>query len=268
MVFSNWVEGVGLFEDITFISGLIGGVWLVGRVVWSRQRLVDRLTAQAEELERGRAAEARAAAAEERARIARDVHDVVAHSVSVMVVQAEAGEALLDDPERAGAALRAIQQTGRATLGDLRELLGVLSDDESAGSLVPSPRLQEVDRLADRLRQAGLDVSLHVEGPAAELPPGVGLAAYRVLQEALTNALRHAGQTSVRARVDVGDQAVVVEVVDNGPAAVNGRPLAASGAGHGLIGMRERVTRYGGRVESGPSGPGFRVWASIPVRPE
>jgi signal transduction histidine kinase len=274
MVFSNWREGLNPLDDIEFVVALVGGFWVAGRVVWSRQQLVEQLSAQAVELERGRAAEARAVAAEERARIAREVHDVVAHSVSVMVVQAEAGEALLPDAERSGRALRAIQDTGRATLAELRHLLGVLDGDGDpavAGSIerlsrLPSPRLRDAGRLVEQLRAAGLDVVLNVEGSPVDIPSGVDLAAYRVLQEALTNALRHAGRTRVDATVCVALDEVVVEVVDQGPpAAASPARSETSGTGHGLVGMRQRVTLYGGDVESGPAGPGFRVRARIPV---
>jgi signal transduction histidine kinase len=189
-----------------------------------------------------------------------------------MVVQAEAGEALLPDAERSGQALRAIQDTGRATLGELRHLLGVL-EGESAGDLwqhpsrEPRPRLLDADRLAEEMRTAGLDVRLRIEGPLAEIPPGVDLAAYRVLQEALTNAVRHAGRTTVEATVRVRPDEVLVEVVDHGRGDGSGTRAGTIRGGRGLIGMRERVTLYGGQVESGPTESGFRVRARIPVGP-
>jgi signal transduction histidine kinase len=271
MAFASWRDSGDPFEDLAFIVALVGGFWVAGRVVWSRQQLVEQLEAQAAELERGRATEARAVAAEERARIARDLHDVVAHSVSVMVVQAEAGEALLPDAERSGKALRAIQDTGRETLAELRHLLGVLDGDGGTDaerlSREPSPRLRDADRLVQQMRVAGLGVELHVEGRLADIPPGVDLAAYRVLQEALTNALRHAGRTTVEATVRVKPNDVFVEVVDHGPGDASSRQLETTGAGRGLMGMRERVALYGGDVESGPTGSGFRVRARIPVDP-
>ncbi|HZY26836.1 MAG TPA: histidine kinase [Jiangellaceae bacterium] len=272
MAFSNWRADGNPFEDLSFILTLTGGAWVAGRIVWSRQQMVDQLSAQAVQLERGRAAEARVAAAEERARIARDLHDVVAHSVSVMVVQAEAAEALLPDSDRSGQALRAIQDTGRSTLAELRHLLGALDDEGATSDTVerttrqPSPRLRDADRLVEQLRAAGLDVSLTVEGGTTEIPSGVDLAAYRVLQEALTNALRHAGRTSVEATVRITTDEVMVEVIDRGPAAPPPHQFTTANPGRGLVGMRERVTLYGGQVESGPAGPGFRVRARIPVR--
>lgn len=267
IAFANWRASGNPFEDLAFIVALVGGFWAAGRVVWSRQQLVERLKAQAAELARGRAAEARAVAAEERARIARDLHDVVAHSVSVMVVQAEAGEALLPDAGRSGQALRSIQETGRATLAELRHLLGVLDGGlgGDSPSRQPSPRLRDAERLVQQMRDAGLGVELHIEGQLADIPPGVDLAAYRVLQEALTNALRHAGSTTVEATVRVESDEVFVEVVDRGKRSASSRQPDTTGAGRGLIGMRERVTLYGGEVESGPTDSGFRVRARIPV---
>jgi signal transduction histidine kinase len=270
MAFASWRDSGNPLEDLAFIVGLVGGFWVAGRVVWSRQRLVEQLVTQAMELERGRDAEARAVAAEERARIARDVHDVLAHSVSVMVVQAEAGEALLPDAERSGKALRAIQDTGRATLAELRHLLGVLDGEGAADvsqmpSRQPSPRLRDADRLAEQMRTAGLDVRLRIEGALDDIPPGVDLAAYRVLQEALTNAVRHAGRATVDATVRVRPEEVLVEVVDHRTGDGSPIPPGTTRGGRGLIGMRERVTLYGGQVESGPTGSGFRVRARIPV---
>ncbi|HET6728301.1 MAG TPA: histidine kinase [Jiangellaceae bacterium] len=271
MAFSNWRADGNPFEDLSFIVTLTSGAWVAGRIVWSRQLMVDQLSAQAVELERGRAAEARLAAAEERARIARELHDVVAHSVSVMVVQAEAAEALLSDSERSGQALHAIQDTGRTTLAELRHLLGALDDDSAPDEIAriarqPSPRLGDADRLVEHLRAAGLDVSLRVEGQDIDIPSGVDLAAYRVLQEALTNALRHAGRTSVDASVLITNDEVMVDVIDRGPAASSSHRSTTTYPGRGLVGMRERVTLYGGHVESGPAGSGFRVRARIPVR--
>jgi len=272
MAFANWRDNGNPLEDLEFIVALVGGFWVAGRVVWSRQHLVKQLEAQAAAVEHGRAAEARAVAAEERARIARDLHDVVAHSLSVIVVQAEAGEALANDRSRTVDALRAIQRTGRSALADLRLLLDVLRDDADpadgtqGGPLSPSPRLRDADVLLAQVRAAGVDVDLTVEGEAHDLPASVDLAAYRVLQEALTNIVRHVGPTRAEAKLRYGNQDVLVEVVDTG----NGqkptrRTLADAGAGRGLLGMRERVGAFGGDLEAGPSGNGFLVRARIPV---
>lgn len=266
----QWLAGRDpWWEDLEFIGGFLVAFWIVGRVVWSRHLLVERLRAQAEELReqaghlrRARDAAAGAAIAAERARIARDMHDVVAHGVSVMVVHAEAAEALLPDPERAVASLRAIQRTGRAALADLRRIVGVLRTAGDDADLRPAPGLADAQDLVDRMRAAGLEVSLVVRGEPRTLPGGVDLAAYRVLQEALTNALRHAGPTRASAvvRYDAGD--VVVEVCDEGPVAA--RPAPAPG-GHGLAGTRERLALYGGELTAGPDGTGYRVHARIPA---
>jgi signal transduction histidine kinase len=258
---AQWVQGRDpWWEDLDFIAAFIVAFWTIGRVVWSRRLYVDRLEAQTEDLRRARDAAAGAAIAEERARIARDMHDVVAHGVSVMVVHAEAAEALLDQPERAAESLRAIQRSGRAALADLRRIVGVL---RSGAELSPAPRLSDAGRLVEQLTDAGLDVTLEVRGQPRPLPDGVELAAYRVLQEALTNALRHAGRTRATATVAYDGADVTIEVRDDGPARDFVRPSATGG--HGLAGARERLAVYGGELIAGPCGTGFRVHARVPA---
>ena len=258
---AQWAQGRNpWWQDLDFIGSLIVAFWVVGRVVWSRRLYVDRLEAQTEELRRARDAAADAAIAAERARIARDMHDVVAHGVSVMVVHAEAAEALLDQPERAAESLRAIQRSGRAALAELRRIVGVF---RSNADLAPAPRLGDAERLVEQLIDAGLDVTLEVRGQPRALPDGVELAAYRVLQEALTNALRHAGRTRAAATVTYNSADVTVEVRDEGPARDFVRP--SSTGGHGLAGARERLALYGGELVAGPCGTGFRVYARVPV---
>jgi signal transduction histidine kinase len=271
---ASWLDVGDPFDDLAFIVTLVGGFWAAGRVVWSRNRLVERLAEQTAELERSREAEARALAAEQRARIGRDVHDVVAHSVSLMVVQAEAGEAQLTGDHPSAECLRAIQRVGRSTLTELRSVLGALSDDPEAdgpaasdgserGLRTPTPSLRDTHRLVADLAGAGLDVDLHVEGDLAVPSDGRDLAAYRIMQEALTNALRHAPASRVTARVRVDPDQLVVEVIDDG-GTVPGSPRA-HGTGRGLVGMRERARLYGGDVEAGPYDDGFRVCARIPL---
>ncbi|MET1059568.1 MAG: histidine kinase [Nocardioides sp.] len=261
VMYTSWRSTGNLFDDTAFIVTLMSGFWAAGRVVWSRNQMVLRLAAHSEELRRGREAEARAVAAEQRERIARDVHDVVAHSVSLMVVQAEAGEAQLPTDDASAECLRAIQRVGRSTLTELRGLLSALGDD--AGATTPSPRLRDADLLVSELAAAGLAVDLSVDGDAGRLPAGVDLAAYRILQEALTNSLRHAGAATVRARVVAGSDEVVVDVVDvGGGPRINGHDPQG---GRGLVGMRERARLYGGEVQAGPTDDGFRVHARIPV---
>jgi signal transduction histidine kinase len=280
--YSNWRTTGDPFDDLAFVLVLAGGFWVAGRVVFSREQLVARLAEQAEELRRSREAEARARVAEQRARIARDVHDVVAHSVSLMVVQAEAGEAQLDPREPSAECLRAIQRVGRATLGELRGVLGALGDDTGDWPgpegpdpvLAPTPRLRDATRLVSELEKAGLDIDFTLDGDPGWLPVGVDLAGYRILQEALTNALRHAAGAHVTARVVVTGDDVVVEVRNTaaGHAGAGntgaGVSRAGNGTGRGLLGMAERVRLYGGQVDAGPEGPdgtGFRVHARIPA---
>jgi signal transduction histidine kinase len=268
--YTNWRSTGNVFDYTTFIVALVSGFWAAGRVVWSRNQLVLRLAEQSEELRLGRAAEARALAAEHRERIARDVHDVVAHSVSLMVVQAEAGEAQLPEDAPSADCLRAIQRVGRSTLTELRGLLSALGEDSGPSSpdrtdqiRAPSPRLRDADLLVGELAAAGLAVDLSLEGDAGQLPAGVDLAAYRILQEALTNALRHSGAATVQAHVVAGRDEVVVDVVDfGGGSRMNGNDLHG---GRGLPGMRERARLYGGEVQAGPTDEGFRVHARIPV---
>jgi signal transduction histidine kinase len=267
---ANWVSGKGLADDVDFVFVLCVAAWLAGRGVRSRQLLVDRLAAQSSELRAAREAEAAAMAATERSRIARDLHDVLAHSISVIVVQAEAAEALLPDLERNRRALQAVQRTARSALVELRQLLDVLHNDDpddrqdETRLRLPSPRLRDADRLVRAMREAGLDVTLHIDGEAV-VPEGADLAAYRILQEAMTNALRHAGPTTVEADVHIDDHQVLVSVVDHGPTGRT-RITTGRGTGHGLRGMRARVHMYGGDFLAGPSGEGFRVVARIPVQ--
>ena len=210
---------------------------------------------------------ARAAVAEERSRIARELHDVVAHEVNVMVVQAGAARRVLErEPEKASEALLAIESAGREAMVEMRRLLGVLRPDESDGDRTPQPGLASLDRLVEQIREAGLDVELEVNGTVRELSSGLDLSAYRIVQEALTNSLKHAGPLAT-AKVSIGyeETALRVEVTDDGrgawPAAVE-----KNGSGHGLVGMRERVALFGGEiVTGGRSGGGYRVSVKLPL---
>ncbi|SCL45466.1 Signal transduction histidine kinase [Micromonospora citrea] len=264
--------------------GLVtGAVWLVALNVRTRRLYVLTLEERAATLEREREAEARAAVAGERARIARELHDVVAHSMAVMIVQADGARFMLDrDPETARHAVKVVADTGRQALEEMRRLVGVLREtdpsdaapdaaDGSGGAGVtadPEHRrlaLTELPALLDRFRAAGLRVRHSVTGEPAPLPPGLELTLYRVVQEGLTNALKHAG---VGAEVEVtlqhGGDAVVVRLVDDG----HGRPPVspAPSGGHGLVGMRERVSVYDGSLAAGPrlSG-GWQVEARLPL---
>ena len=221
------------------------------------------LQGRAAQLEREHAAEARRAVAEERTRIARELHDVVAHRVSVMTVQAGAAKTVAaNDPEGALRAMEAVEQAGRQALGELRHLLGVLRPRADVDELGPQPGITEVPRLVDQFKEAGLDVSLTMDGAQTNLPARVDLSAYRIVQEALTNVLKHAGpsaHTDVRLHTD--SHAVAIEVLDNGH---GGTTLP--GSGHGVVGMRERAQLLGGRLDAGPRpGGGFQVVARLPI---
>jgi len=236
-------------------------VWLVGSVLHHRALRVAQVERHAAQLAGQQEKRAQETIAEERARIARELHDVVAHSVSVMTVQAGAARLLLrTDPERAVEPLLAVEETGRQALTELRRLLGVLRADGGAHALAPQPGIGDLPVLADTVREAGLPVELTVEGAARPLPAGVGLAAYRIAQEALTNTLKHAGPAHARVVVRYTQDRVLVEVSDNG------RGPRADERGHGLIGMRERAVVYGGQLQAGPrDGGGFVVRASLPI---
>jgi len=255
-------------EDNAVAFPLVGMIavfaWLIGFAFHERGRRTAELEERADRLERERESEARAAVAEERTRIAREMHDVVAHSLSVMVVQAEAAEEMLDtDPERARRPLAAVQDTGRSALSELRRMLGVLRELADEGpALAPQPGLAALDVLVEQVTAAGLPVSVRVEGEPRPLPPGIDLSAYRIVQEGLTNALRHAGPARAEVVVRYGDRELELQVSDDG----RGAATANGGAGHGLVGMRERVAVYGGRLDAGPRPEGgFAIAARLPL---
>jgi signal transduction histidine kinase len=227
---------------------------LLGRMTFNRRRRI------AEDRERA----ALDAVAAERARIARELHDVVAHAMSVMVVQAGAARTALGrEPATAEEALRRIEEVGRDGLGEMRRLIGLLRPTDDPAVLVPQPDLAHLDELLGTMRHAGLQVEALVEGDPRGLPRGVELTAYRVVQEALTNVLRHAGESHARVLLRFSEDAVEVEVFDDGLGAPReGTTLG----GHGLIGMRERVELFGGSLETGPRpGGGFQVRARLPA---
>jgi signal transduction histidine kinase len=258
--------------DAAFVALALAGAWLLG----DRARVQRALAAEAQEravrLEREREGEARRAVASERARIARELHDVVAHHVSMMVVQAEAGPVAVEhDPARAAGAFEAIAATGRQALVEMRRLLGMLrGEEEQAPSLAPQPGLAEVPSLVEQVGRAGLRVELVVEGTKAALPPGIDLSAYRIIQEALTNAVRHGGDGRARVLVRYGEHDLELQIHNEGrPAGGNGSPVERSPEGvrgRGLLGMKERVNLFGGELRAGP-GPngGFTVVARLPI---
>ena len=249
-------------EDIFFAGVILGPVWAGGRLVRANRRTADAMAGRAEMAEREREERARAAVAEERARIARELHDVVAHSISVMVVQAGAERRALGG-ERPGTreVLETIEQTGRQTLTEMRRLVGMLRTSDDELELAPQPGMEHVGALIDQVREAGLPVALTVEGERAPLPAGVDLSAYRIVQEALTNALKHAGPASARVRVRYGEDELELDIVDDGVGAGDG-----DGGGHGLIGMRERASMFGGDLDAGARREGgYAVRARLPI---
>lgn len=239
------------------------GAWAIGRIIRSRRLRTFELEALTRELEAQRDLQARAAVAVERGRIARELHDVVAHNVSMMVVQAGAAARVLEgDQPHVREALAAIAETGRATVDEMRTLLGVLRANEDGLALSPQPRLRDLAQLVDSIRQAGVMVALHVEGQATSLPQALDLSAYRIVQEALTNTLKHAGAVSAEVTVRYGSEVVELEISDTGTGG-NGNAL---GNGHGLVGMRERVAMFGGELETGRRAEGgFTVRARLPL---
>jgi signal transduction histidine kinase len=248
---------------------VLGGAWLAGGLMRERRLLVERLRRATEELSASREEYAALAVAEERTRLARDMHDVVAHSVSVMVVQAAVAERLADaDPRRARAALTAVQCSGSEALGELRRMLSVLCPpSDTSADLAPQPGLANLPALTEQLHAAGVAVSLRVEGDERPLPPGVGLAGYRIVQEALTNALRHSGAQSADVVITYGSDTVGLMVCNPLP---NGLPQTSDGphtpgGGHGLAGMRERAAAYAGTLTSGPTPDGYQVRATLAV---
>jgi signal transduction histidine kinase len=247
---------------------VVAGV--VGRLLHFRHRESEHARERATRAEQERDLHARQATIEERTRIARELHDIVAHSLSVMVIQASVEARLMEDKNGSTATtLRTIEETGREALTELRRLLGLLRTDEENGDAVqPMPSLRDLENLLHQLRRAGHNVSLDVTGESRDLPPGVDLSAYRIAQEALTNAFKHAPGSTVRVRVDYLAHAVTVAVEDDG-ARQNPSPQALEGSGHGLVGMRERVRVYDGQFEAGPrERGGFGVKALIPAPSE
>jgi signal transduction histidine kinase len=239
----------------------IGIPALAGRVLRSRNALNRQLDEQAREIERNRAAREQAAVLGERTRIARELHDVVAHDVSVMLVQAAAAKRTVPaDPERARAAIAAVEDTGREALGELRRLLGVLRRGDEELALAPQPSLERIGALAERMRAIGLPVELEVAGDPFHLPPGVDAAAFRIVQEALVNVMRHAAATRAVVRIGYDPAAVEVVVSDDGAG------VGTIQDGRGLIGLRERVALYGGELRAGRRRPrGFELRARLPL---
>jgi signal transduction histidine kinase len=260
MTFSLYITDVladsnGIYaEGVVFYALLFGAPWAAGWAI-RRWRLSERQVQQ----EKARTA---ATIAAERARIARELHDVVAHSISVMVLQARGGRRVLEsEPSEARDAFAIIERTGHQALEEMRRLLGMLRRSDEELALAPQPSLKELGRLVEQVRAAGLPVQVAVEGEAREVPPGVDLSAYRIIQEALTNALRHAGPARARVVLRYHQDYLELEIADDGPGTGD-----ASGPGYGLIGMRERVSVYGGELQAGrrPEG-GYALRVRLPL---
>ena len=242
--------------------------WLAGRTIHNQTMLARELAEKAERAEHAREEDERRAIALERSRIARELHDVLAHNLSVMVVQAGAARRIVDrNPAQAAEVAELIRRTGREALGEIRHLFGPVrrgDGEEPAGT----PSLARVGQLVDRARAAGLGVELRTLGDAVPLPPGIDLSAYRIVQEALTNSLKHASSAHASVTIAYEPNEVVISVEDDGEGPREDYELSDSGGGHGLVGMRERAALYGGLVQAGRRrGGGFAVRARLPTRP-
>jgi signal transduction histidine kinase len=250
------------FSEVVLVPATFTLAWLGGFAMREREEQALRAEERASLAEREREAAARIAVAEERARIARELHDIVAHAVSVMVLQVGAvRHRLPSDLGEDVTALRNVEDTGRSALGEMRRLLGAMRRDEDAAELAPQPGLGRLDLLLDEIRRAGLPVELEVEGEPFALPVAIDLSAYRIVQEGLTNALKHADAASAEVRIRYAADELRIQVSDDGHGAAG-----SVGDGHGLVGVRERVKLYGGEMTAGAgNGGGFRLTTSLPL---
>jgi signal transduction histidine kinase len=253
------LAGVGHVEDLLFAGFVVGAPWAAGRLA----RNLGLHAREAERRARQHEEQAREAAAAERARIARELHDIVAHSVSVMVAQAGGAEEIVESaPERARDAMRTVRLTGQQALVEMRRMVGLLRTGDEAVGVRPQPSLAELETLVARAREAGLEVDVGIDGAPRPLDPGVDLSAYRIIQEALTNARKHGG-AGTAAQVTVRWLPTAVELSIESDGASGG---SAEGGGHGLVGMHERVALYGGTLDAGPRpGGGFLVRVQLPA---
>jgi signal transduction histidine kinase len=258
-----------IFTTVPFVLA-----WVLGDSIRTRRAYYEQLEERATRLEKEREAQAKVAVAAERARIARELHDVVAHNVSVMVVQADGAAYVLDAaPDQAKQALETISSTGRQALAEMRRLLGVLrtGEHQEGGEYVPQPDVEQIDELVQQCRNSGLPVDFKVEGTPRPLPSGVELTAYRIVQEALTNTRKHGGPNAgASVRLVYFDDGLGLLVEDDGKGAPHElyEEGGLDGQGHGLIGMRERVGMVGGTLDAGPRpGGGFRISALLPLKP-
>ncbi|MFF0185050.1 sensor histidine kinase [Streptomyces sp. NPDC005244] len=260
---------IAIFQTVPFALA-----WVLGDSIRTRRAYLAQLEERAARLEKEREAQAKVAVAAERARIARELHDVVAHNVSVMVVQADGAAYVMDTaPDQAKKALETISGTGRQALAEMRRLLGVLrtGEHQEGGEYVPQPDVEQLDELIEQCRVSGLPVDFKVEGTPRPLPSGVELTAYRIVQEALTNTRKHGGPNAgASVRLVYFDDGLGLLVEDDGKGAPHElyEEGGADGQGHGLIGMRERIGMVGGTLDAGPRpGGGFRISALLPLKP-
>jgi signal transduction histidine kinase len=252
----------GEASDFVAIGVLYGGSWVVGRILRDRTRRAAEQAERADRAEQSREEQARQAVAQERTRIARELHDVVAHSISVITVQTQAVRRRLDPQQtREIADLQAVETTARQAMAEMRRLFGVLRADTEKPALEPQPGLDQLDRLVADTRAADVPVDVVVEGHPVPLPPGLDLAAFRIVQEALTNVRKHAPGARVEVILGYGERGLELTVRNRG-----GRRTVVDGGGHGLVGMRERVALYGGSLQARPTGDGFVVHALLPMR--
>jgi signal transduction histidine kinase len=251
------------FESLPEDVVTFGAAWVLGILARTRRAYIGELEHRAEQLERERDDRARLAVAEERARIARELHDVVAHSMGVMVVQTQAARSvLMRDQAKADEALEKVETVGRRNLGEIRKLLGLLRLDEEEATLAPQPGLDQMPELMEYFRSAGLDIDVHVRGSARAVDRSVDISSYRILQEALTNVLKHSSSKRADVTVTWDDSLLRIEISNEG----DGTALSNGSVGHGIAGMRERASLVAGTVAAGPRPDGgFRVIAELPV---
>lgn len=267
ITFPSVAANSGDAKELLFSLFVFGAAYVFGRLTDTRQAYVRAVEDRAAQLERANRIEAEQAAARERARIAREMHDILSHAVSLMIVQAEAGPvAVRTRPERAEAAFDAISATGRDAMAQLRRMLGVLRGDDAEPGRAPRephPGPAALPGLVERVRDSGLDVAYDTTGEVRPLPADVGATAHRVVQEALTNVVKHAGAATVRVCLAYGADRLEITVVDDG----RGPGASRAGGGHGLIGVRERAAAHGGsaRTGPGPDGRGFELSVTLPI---
>ncbi|MFE1829592.1 sensor histidine kinase [Streptomyces yangpuensis] len=268
--------GTGTARELSFTLFCAGAAYALGRLQYTRQAYTAAVEDRAEHLERANRIEAEQAVARERARIAREMHDVLSHAVSIMIVQAEAGPvAVRRAPERAEAAFEAISETGREAMAQLRTMLGVLREADGPAPREPQPGVAALPALLERVRRGGPEIAYEETGEVRGLPPAVDTAVYRIVQESLTNVVKHARARRVDVRLHHGGRELEITVTDDGRGPADGGGSGGSGSGvstgggHGLIGIRERAAAHGGSARCGPrpDGSGFEVRAVLVTSP-